>query len=465
VFKNTNTLNRSLRIIPCMLLAISLSVPAWAKPAGEEEGFHKGICFTTWTKEKFASRGAKQALGMFRNMGAGHVQINVTKYQKRFDSLEIKATERTPENGSIVKAINAAHKIGLKVMLKPHIDIMDTDGGNFTRKDIGFHDDVSWQIWFKEYEKFIIHYAKMAERTKTETFCIGTELSFASRKTEFWTELISKVKAVYSGELTYAANWDNYKFIEFWEELDYAGINAYFPLTEERSPTIEEIKAGWREWIQEIEAWHAKVKKPIIFTELGYASSSHAASRPWKGDVGKADMGIQARCYTAFFEIVWWRKWFKGVYWWNFKPMIYGGGRRDRGFTPMNKPAMKILRKWYNSERLVFENQEEQKSSLEVSFDCPKNLHNKFIQFKIKAREEIKAIRFVLRDRTTRCSPDIYLDNITKKWKTFAINIEKESFDFVDTTHIDNIRFEILSPECAGKNLGSILLVEEIKVF
>lgn len=145
--------------------------------------------------------------------------------------------------------------------------------------------------------------------------------------------------------------------------------------------------------------------------------------------------------------------------------MIYGGGTRNRGFTPMNKPAMGILRKWYNADRIIFKDRREEKNALKISFTRPQNLHNKFLQFKIKSREEIKSIRFVLRDHSTRCSPDIYLDDITERWKTFSINIEKEAFDFVDTTHIDNIRFEILSPKCAEKEWGSMLLVEEIKVF
>jgi len=76
-----------------------------------------------------------------------------------------------------------------------------------------------------------------------------------------------------------------------------------------------------------------------------------------------------------------------------------------------------------------------------------------------------ESISFGLRYQTTRCSPDIYLGDINEKWKTFAINIEKEAFDFVDTGQIDNIRFEISSPKCAEKELGSMLLVEEIKFF
>lgn len=463
--KNIKGVWKNLRGIINTLLIASLSIPVSSACAEQKEVFHKGVCFTTWTRDKFSSTGAVQALEMFRGFGAGHVQINVTEYQARYDSFNIRSTEHTPRKSSVKKAIRAAHKISLKVMLKPHIDVLNTGGGNYFRQDIGFQDEKSWKKWFKSYEKFIIFYAKLAEKENVEMFCVGTELSFASRKTEFWREIISKIRSVYSGELIYAANWDNYESINFWEDLDYAGINAYFPLSEEEFPTIEEIKAGWQGWIKRIEAWHEKIKKPVIFTEIGYASYEGAAREPWKGDEGKVDTIRQAKCYTAFFEVVWWREWFRGAYWWNFKPMIYGGGMRNRGFTPMNKPAMEILRKWYKSDRIIFKDRQEEKNALKISFTQPQNLHNKFLQFKIKSREEIKSIRFVLRDQTTRCSPDIYLDDITEKWKTFSINIENETFDFVDTSHIDNIRFEVLSPKYTDKELGSTLFVEEIKVF
>ncbi len=465
MLKNIKGVLKNLRGIINTFLIVSLSIPVSSACADQEDTFHKGICFTTWTREKFSSSGAEQALWMFRGLGAGHVQINVTEYLPRHDSFKIRSTERTPRKSSVAKAIQTAHKTGLEVMLKPHIDVLNEGGGNYCRGDIGFQNNKSWEKWFRSYEKFILSYADIAERKNVEIFCVGTELSFASRKTEFWRELISKIRNVYSGKLIYAAAWDNYENIEFWEELDYAGINAYFPLSEEESPTIEEIKTGWQGWIKRIEAWHEKIKKPVIFTEIGYASYEGAAREPWKGGEGKVDTIRQANCYTAFFEVVWWRKWFKGAYWWNFKPMIYGGGMRNRGFTPMNKPAMEILRKWYRSDRIIFKDRQEEKNALEISFTQPQNLHNKFLQFKIKSREEIKSIRFVLRDQATRCSPDIYLDDITEKWKTFSINIEKETFDFVDTSHIDNIGFEILLPKCAEKEWGSMLLVEEIKVF
>ena len=90
-------------------------------------------------------------------------------------------------------------------------------------------------------------------KNNVELFCIGTELSFASQKTDKWKELIQKVKTSYDGKLTYAANWDNYKNIKFWDDLDFVGIDAYFPLSYTTKPDLEELKNGWNKWSMEIE--------------------------------------------------------------------------------------------------------------------------------------------------------------------------------------------------------------------
>ncbi|MDD4957008.1 MAG: hypothetical protein PHH49_04625 [Candidatus Omnitrophica bacterium] len=308
--------------------------------------FQKGICYVTWEKDKFASKYSDQSIEMLKNLGVEYLQINVTWYQQSYNSTRIAETELTPSDKSVRHAIQKAHKCGLKVMLKPHIDIINS-GDGYWRADIGFYKEEDWDKWFKEYDNFISHYANMAQKENVEIFCVGTELSFAAQKEERWRTLIGHIRAIYPGKLIYAANWDNYKNIRFWDALDYAGIDAYFPLSYKKNPDLEDLKKGWEKWIYEISVWHAEVNKPVIFTEIGYSSSSIAPSEPWKNGVGEADVALQARCYEAFFESVWRCDWLEGVYWWRWAPTVKGGGMYNRRYTPLNKPAAEILAKRY----------------------------------------------------------------------------------------------------------------------
>jgi hypothetical protein len=105
-----------------------------------------------------------------------------------------------------------------------------------------------------------------------------------------WDELIGAVRAVYSGELTYAANFDQYRAVGFWPSLDLIGINAYFPLrahpigASDPSALESELEASWRRIFGEIRAFRAEAGAgdlPVLFTELGYTSRVDCTIEPW----------------------------------------------------------------------------------------------------------------------------------------------------------------------------------------
>jgi hypothetical protein len=61
----------------------------------------------------------------------------------------------------------------------------------------------------------------------------------SSQRPEYWSQLIKKIKKIYSGN--YAANWDDFDKVPFWNELDYIGIDAYFPLSDATTPSVLEL--------------------------------------------------------------------------------------------------------------------------------------------------------------------------------------------------------------------------------
>ena len=76
----------------------------------------------------------------------------------------------------ISKTTQLALKAGIKTLLKPHLWVRNGWPGDIVMKS-----DTAWQHWFGNYEKFIIHYAELAEKNKIEIFCIGTELQKTPR--------------------------------------------------------------------------------------------------------------------------------------------------------------------------------------------------------------------------------------------------------------------------------------------
>lgn len=127
----------------------------------------------------------------------------------------------------LIQYAKAFQEKNIHFMIKPQLWVAR---GGYTGF-IEMESEKDWQKLEISYSDFIITYAKAAEEIEAELFCIGTELEkFVLHRPSFFEELINKIRNVYSGKLTYAANWDEFKRVPFWQSLDFIGIDAYFPL-------------------------------------------------------------------------------------------------------------------------------------------------------------------------------------------------------------------------------------------
>jgi len=166
------------------------------------------------------------------------------------------------------ETITLAKASKINILLKPQIYIPRSWTG-----DLDYKTDEEWNEWESGYTDYIITFAKIAAEFEVPVFCIGTEFKIAVKKREqYWRKLIKEVRSIYQGKLVYASNWDEYMDVPFWDALDYAGINAYFPLTSEKTPTLESLKKAWLPHKKAIRNFYNKTKKPIVFTEYGYLS-------------------------------------------------------------------------------------------------------------------------------------------------------------------------------------------------
>ncbi len=237
---------------------------------------------------------------------------------------------------------------GVKVMLKPQIWIWR---GEFTG-DMIMNSEEDWKALENSYRKFIITYAALAEETNSEIFCIGTELEeFVKHRPKYWQGLVKEIKTIYSGKITYAANWDEYTRTPFWDQLDFIGVDAYFPLSEQRYPNTEELRTGWKRWKTKLIALSKQKNKPVLFTEFGYRSMDYTAKKPWLVDRNEMDVNLkaQADATQALFEEFWTEDWFAGGFVWKW--FIHHddvGGDKDNRFTPQNKPAERVIRNFYS---------------------------------------------------------------------------------------------------------------------
>ncbi|QLE00789.1 glycoside hydrolase [Galbibacter sp. BG1] len=242
------------------------------------------------------------------------------------------------------------NSLGMECMLKPQIWVWD---GKFTG-DIKMKTEKDWKRLEDSYESFILFFAEVGESLNIKYFCIGTELhSFALERPAFFKELIVKIRQRYSGELTYAENWDSYQKISFWGDLDFIGIDAYFPLSKVKTPSVAVLSDNWKTYKKQMKSLSETFNKPILFTEYGYRSSDYAAKAPWEHhrSTTKANHTAQSNALEALYQTFWKEPWFAGGFLWKWFPDLNAGGLDDNRFTIQNKPALKVVAKYYSEDR------------------------------------------------------------------------------------------------------------------
>ena len=232
-------------------------------------------------------------------------------------------------------------------MVKPQIWVWR---GEFTG-NIEMDSEENWIILEASYSEFILTYAKAAQEIKADILCIGTELEkFVMQRPKYWQKLIVEIRKIYKGKLTYAANWDEFKRVSFWNEIDFIGVDAYFPLSDKKSPTVQELEIGWIPHKEEIIKIQKHFNKPILFTEFGYRSVDFNAVKPWDYSRVEGSVNLQAQVngLQAIHNQFWKEDWFAGGFVWKwFHKHDEVGGKTNNRFTPQNKPAEDLIRKLY----------------------------------------------------------------------------------------------------------------------
>ncbi len=315
----------------------------------EDIPFQKGMCLAHRhsLEDGYGSENCRKQLEALKAINVTWVSITPFADQAQYNKPTLALDDDptlSPDRVALV--IDQAHEAGMKVLLNPHI--WNNDFREHWRGEIWMENEADWKAWWEDYDRYILSYANLAQDKKVDLFCVGSELvACATGREADWRRLIREVRKVYTGPLIYAANWDEYDKIKFWDALDYAGIDFFPPLIDEASPDRAAIKSAMESFAHRVDAFHRKWKKPIVLTEIGYKSVEWTTSRPWEWRSGaKIDLDLQARAYEAALQVFPQQKWCRGMYWWKWYTAPRGGPN-DSDFTPQGKPAEKVIAKYY----------------------------------------------------------------------------------------------------------------------
>lgn len=302
----------------------------------------KGFNYPCWYPGCYQEEEVPTSLAFARSVGADWLAIVPTWYQAATTSNTISEHgTRSPTTTDVRSIITRAQSEGFKILMKPHIDLLNGDWrGNIQPS--------SPAAWRESYEDFIYHFADLSEELSVDVLAIGTELKKRSGDTFFWQNLIAGIRERYSGELTYAANWDEYELVAFWSDLDFIGIDFYHPLTGDRQATVAEMIEALDPVIEEIHTFAAVAEKTVLFTEIGYRSVNGTNTRPYDFTMsGAVDEGEQADAYRAALTVLEDEEWLDGIFWWRLDPRLT---HDEDDYSIYGKTAEAVLEEFWGGD-------------------------------------------------------------------------------------------------------------------
>jgi hypothetical protein len=289
-------------------------------------------------RHPFGSASARESLALAKRAGATTIAIVPFLWQL------------TPESTSIVRgsdmgddelrqAIRDARKLGLTVVIKPHVWVDGSWAGA-----VGAGSEANWRVWFANYGTEITRLARVAAEERADIFCVGTELAKTIGRPE-WESVINAVRAAFSGMLTYAAhNIEEAEVVPFWDRLDVISVTLYPPLgaDDQRSFRL----AVMRSTAERLDALAVRTSKHIIVGEIGIRSARGAAAKPWESAEEREampDVRLQAEVLADWMKVLD-RPSIRGVLVWRWFTDPGAGGASDTDFSVQGKPAEAVLR-------------------------------------------------------------------------------------------------------------------------
>ena len=296
----------------------------------------------------YGSRETVKALEKVESLGANSIAIvpyTFMRNPKNPEPLPIYTNAGNENDESVVETAYETKKRGMTAVLKPQIWV----GNGSWPGEIEMKAEADWQKWFSNYHNWVLHYAMLAEIHEIEVLCVGTELVKTTlQRPDDWQRLLKKIRAFYSGKITYAANWgDEFEKITFWNELDFIGLDCYYPLSKKEKATDKDLKKGFSAVMDKIEQVYQKEQKPVLFTEIGFRS----VEAPWLNPHAEPDRPFnemdQKRCYSTVFEGIDKKPWCQGILWWKFPSYLNHRQRENTGFSPYEKAAERVVQDYW----------------------------------------------------------------------------------------------------------------------
>ncbi len=288
----------------------------------------------------YGTPAARQTLERLRKLGVNTIGVVLEAHQSTERASSISLPSRR-DRQAVEAMLSDANALGFATVLVPHLVLQKGRRGDIQPE----HPDQ----WWEDYNAYLDEATRMASRTGTSVLSLGVELkslSWQPATRQRMVALAQRVRQSYPGLLTYSANWDEAPSVAFWDALDLAGVNAYYPL-------VPDVELGAERAAQRLEGLAAQAGRDVLVLEVGYKSSPRPHLQPWQWPEevsGAVDFEAQAACWTAVLKHWLTARGVRGLLLWVIPtdPATPTSEPRN-GFSPLGKPAEAVIRAAFTS--------------------------------------------------------------------------------------------------------------------
>ena len=315
----------------------------------QRPNFEAGIVFPQWSSDAYGSDWQQQLPAIQTQTGARWMEMTIFFSQSSPTSTQVKTNQSTPTVRSFADGVRVAHALGYHVFVVPLIGV-DSPAGQWAGT-IQFSTYQDAAQWFDSYWQAFEPYVVAATQAGADQVAIGTEFVELQQSAppELWNTLISRVRSVFPGIITYDMNWTSLsQRLPAWmsnSQLAMIGVSEYLPLVNDRIRVEPKNIFGlWKNIVKSaLDNFSLRLGKPVIISEIGYRNSADTLYHPWVpySTVSPPDPEEQAAACDAALANVIPDPHIDGIFFW--------GWDNVDGFKLSGQSAIEVLNKWYTS--------------------------------------------------------------------------------------------------------------------
>jgi hypothetical protein len=254
-------------------------------------------------------RKAQRIVNYVTGLNANALTVSFPFFTPDIRASSVGPKAHTPSPHRVEILLHEATLAGLRITVRPILDEKSLHPPDGWRGSIR---PDSPQAWFNGYRDFLRPYLTVAERQRAATFVVGTELNSLEPRPE-WKALITSFRQVFTGEIGYDLNYDNYGRGLFPAGMDRYGVDAYIKVKAPASAPPSAVTAGWNAFLATVSP---AAPHDVLLSEVGIGAREGAFASP--GDFtssGRYDPRTQPTWYRGVCEVAREHR-LAGIYFW-----------------------------------------------------------------------------------------------------------------------------------------------------